>query len=57
MNLAYNLPTLIVPAAAPALLAIAATAAAPHNFTALFVAGAIAAIVSTVLILPIRAVR
>ena len=55
MNLANSLPTLIVPAVAPALLAIAATA--PHNFTALFVAGAIAAIVSAVFILPIRAVR
>jgi MFS family permease len=57
MNLASNLPTSIVPALAPAILAIGATAAAPQNFPALFVVGAIAGLLGACLILPIRKVR
>jgi MFS family permease len=57
MNLASTLPSSIVPAVAPALLAIGASAAAPQNFAALFIAGGIAGIVGAVLILPIRRVR
>ncbi|WP_436535838.1 MFS transporter [Actinoplanes sp. HUAS TT8] len=57
MNLANNLPVMIVPAVAPALLAIGATAATPQNFTVLFGAGAIAAVISALFILPIRGVR
>jgi MFS family permease len=57
MNLAGNLPTSVVPAVAPAILAIGATAAVPQNFPALFVAGAIAGLLGAVLILPIRKVR
>lgn len=57
MNLANSLPTMLVPAAAPALLAIGATAATPQNYTVLFAAGAIAAVVSALFIIPIRGVR
>ncbi|WP_210604512.1 MFS transporter [Brevibacterium oceani] len=57
MNLATSLPSTLVPAIAPALLAIGATAANPQNFTALFVAGVIAAFLGAVFIVPIRQVR
>lgn len=57
MNLANNLPASVVPAIAPALLAIGASATAPFNFTALFVAGALAAVIGALLILPIRGVK
>ncbi|MFJ1758834.1 MFS transporter [Amycolatopsis sp. NPDC088138] len=57
MNLAGNLPTSIVPALAPAILAIGASAAVPQNFPALFIAGAVAGLLGAVLILPIRKVR
>jgi MFS family permease len=57
MNLASNLPTSLVPALAPALLALGASAAAPRNFPALFVTGAIAGLLGACLILPIRKVR
>ncbi|MEU4236961.1 MFS transporter [Actinoplanes sp. NPDC026619] len=50
MNLANSLPIMIVPAAAPALLALG-------SYTALFIAGVIAAAVSALFILPIRGVR
>ncbi|MFD0518150.1 hypothetical protein [Paractinoplanes durhamensis] len=50
MNLANSLPVMIVPAAAPALLALG-------SYTALFVAGVGAAVVSALFILPIRGVR
>lgn len=57
MNLASTLPASIVPAVAPALLAVGASASTPQNFTALFVAGSIAAVLGAVLILPIRKVK
>ncbi|MHA6630482.1 MFS transporter [Pseudonocardia sichuanensis] len=57
MNLASTLPGTIVPAVAPAVLAIGATAAAPQNFTALFGFGAVAGLLGAVLILPIRKAR
>ncbi|MDF2993591.1 MAG: hypothetical protein K0S37_4105 [Microbacterium sp.] len=57
MNLANNLPASVVPAIAPALLAIGASATAPANFTVLFGAGAIAAVVGALFILPIRGVK
>lgn len=57
MNLANNLPQMVVPAVAPAILAIGATAAAPQNFAALFVLGGIAGLLGAGLILPIRGVR
>jgi MFS family permease len=57
MNLANNLPSSIVPAVAPALLAIGASATSPQNFSALFLAGAIAGLIGAVLIVPIRRVK
>ena len=57
MNLANNLPSSIVPAVAPALLAIGASAASPQNFSALFLVGAAAGVVGALLILPIRRVK
>ena len=57
MNLASTLPSTIVPAVAPALLALGASATTPQNFTALFVAGVIAAVLGALFIIPIRRVR
>jgi MFS family permease len=57
MNLANNLPSSIVPAVAPALLAIGASATQPQNFSALFLAGAVAGLIGAALIVPIRRVR
>jgi MFS family permease len=57
MNLANNLPVSLVPALAPTLLALGASATNPQNFTALFAAGAIAALLGALCILPIRKVR
>ncbi|MFI6028051.1 MFS transporter [Amycolatopsis magusensis] len=56
MNIANTLPSSIVPAIAPAILSIGATAAAPQNFTALFLVGALAGLAGAALILPIRTV-
>ncbi|HUQ56231.1 MFS transporter [Lentzea sp.] len=56
MNIASTLPSSLIPAIAPAVLAIGATAASPQNFTALFVLGAVAGLVGAVLVLPIRKV-
>ncbi|RFA08221.1 hypothetical protein B7R54_02525 [Subtercola boreus] len=55
--LANTLPSSIVPAIAPAILAIGATAALTENYAALFIAGAIAAVIGAVLVLPIRGVK
>jgi MFS family permease len=57
MGLASSLPSSIVPAVAPALLAIGATAAAPQNFPALFLTGAVAGLIGAVLILPIKGTK
>lgn len=57
MNIANTLPASIVPALAPAILSIGATAEAPQNFTALFTFGAIAGLLGAVLILPIRGAK
>lgn len=57
LNLASQLPSFIVPAAAPALLAVGASADTPQNFAALFVSGAIAAVLGALLILPVRKAR
>lgn len=57
MNLANNLPSSLVPAVAPALLAIGASATVPFNFAALFGAGAVAAVIGALFILPIRGVK
>lgn len=56
MNLANTLPSSIVPAVAPALLAIG-VGQGEHNFTALFGFGAIAAVLGALAILPIRGAR
>jgi MFS family permease len=57
MNLASTLPATVVPAIAPLILAVGASAAAPQNFTALFLFGAAAGVIGAVCILPIRGVR
>ncbi len=57
MNLASNLPTSIVPAIAPALLAIGASATNPQNFSSLFMFGAIAALIGGLVIIPIKGVK
>ena len=57
MGLASTLPSSIVPAVAPVLLAIGASAAHPQNFPALFLTGAIAGLIGAALILPIRGVK
>jgi MFS family permease len=57
MNLASTLPQALVPAMAPALLAIGASVAVPQNYPTLFIAGAIAGVIGAVLIVPIRKVR
>lgn len=56
MGLASTLPQSIVPAVAPVLLAIGASAAHPQNFPALFFTGAVAGLLGAALILPIRGV-
>jgi MFS family permease len=57
MGLASTLPSSFVPALAPAVLLIGASAANPQNYAALFIAGAIAGLVGAVLILFIRGVK
>ncbi|MFJ4618956.1 MFS transporter [Streptomyces sp. NPDC088812] len=57
MNLANSLPTSIVPAVAPTLLAYGATASNPQNFTTLFLAGTAAAVLGALLVLPIKGVK
>ncbi|WP_375400045.1 MFS transporter [uncultured Amnibacterium sp.] len=57
MNLATVLPAAVVPAIAPAVLAIGASAATPQNFPALFILGAVAGLVGAAFILPIKGVR
>ena len=57
MNLANSLPQSLVPALAPAILLIGASAAFPQDYPALFITGAIAAIVGGILIVPIREVK
>lgn len=57
MNLAIVLPAAVVPAIAPAVLAIGATATTPQNFPALFILGAIAGLVGAAFILPIKGVK
>jgi MFS family permease len=57
MGLASTVPSSLVPALAPALLLIGSSAATPQNYPALFLTGAIAAVVGAALILPIRGVK
>jgi len=57
MGLATTLPQSVVPAIAPALLVIGASAGNPQNYSALFLTGAIAGLVGAVLMLPIRNVK
>nr|WP_129386476.1 MFS transporter [Microbacterium protaetiae]QAY59350.1 MFS transporter [Microbacterium protaetiae] len=57
MGLASSLPSSLVPAVAPVLLAIGASATNPQNFPALFLTGAIAGLIGAILILPIRGTR
>lgn len=57
LNLASTLPSALVPAVAPALLAIGASAAGQQNFGALFIAGAITSLVGAVLIVFVRGVK
>jgi MFS family permease len=57
MGLASTLPSSFVPALAPAILLIGASAAVPQNYPALFITGAIAGLVGAVLILFIRGVK
>lgn len=54
MGLASTLPSSIVPALAPILLGIGASAAHPQNFPALFLTGAIAGLLGAAFILPIK---
>jgi MFS family permease len=60
-NIANSLPQSVAPAIAPFFLAIGAQvadgAAAEANYTALFIAGGVLAVLGAVLIAPIRAVR
>jgi MFS family permease len=57
MALANSLPSILVPAIAPALLAIGASPHLPPNFSVLFYAGAAAGLIGALLIVPIRKVR
>ncbi|MCB0912222.1 MAG: MFS transporter [Propionibacteriaceae bacterium] len=57
MNLASSLPNIVVPAAAPLLLAIGASAASPANFGLFFGVAAVAGAIGAALIVPIRRVR
>ncbi|MFC6063918.1 MFS transporter [Streptomyces ochraceiscleroticus] len=57
MNLAMSLPSSLVPAIAPTLLAIGISATNPQNFTALFGTGAVAVFIGALAIIPIRRVR
>jgi len=57
MGLAGTLPSSIVPAVAPVLLAIGATAAHPQNFPALFLTGAVAGVLGALFIIPIKKVK
>ncbi|MFK0120433.1 MFS transporter [Streptomyces sp. NPDC090994] len=57
MNLAMSLPSSVVPAIAPTLLAVGATAAVPQNFTVLFGTGAAAAVIGALAVVPLRGVR
>ncbi|WP_169747622.1 MFS transporter [Demequina iriomotensis] len=57
MNLANSLPNILVPAVAPTLLAIGASAENPQNFTVFFLAAAVAGAIGALLIIPIRGVR
>ncbi len=59
MNLASTLPFAFVPLAAPAILAIGATAgnAASQNYSLLFLLGAAAGLVGAILIIPIRGIK
>jgi MFS family permease len=57
MGLASTLPSSLVPALAPLLLAIGASAAHPQNFPALFLTGAIAGLLGAAFIIPIKKVR
>ena len=57
MGLASQVPSSIVPALAPAILLIGATAASPQNYAALFIVGAIAGLVGAVLILFVKGVK
>lgn len=57
MNLASALPNILVPAVAPALLAIGASATSPSNFTLFFAVAAVAGAIGALLIIPIRGVK
>ncbi|MGC3992603.1 MAG: MFS transporter [Propionicimonas sp.] len=57
MNLASSLPNIVVPAVAPALLALGASTTSPANFTVFFGVAAVAGIIGAILIVPIRRVR
>lgn len=57
MNLAMSLPNIAVPAVAPVLLAVGATAAVPQNFFVFFAAAAVAGVIGAALIVPIKNVR
>ncbi|MFH8252672.1 MFS transporter [Microbacterium sp. B2969] len=57
LKIADNLPVSIVAAVAPALLAIGAASAADPNFAALFLAGAVSAIVGGFVILLVKGAR
>ncbi|GGF22800.1 MFS transporter [Subtercola lobariae] len=57
LGLAVIFPSFLVPALAPFILLIGASVVNPQNYSALFVAGAIAGLVGAALILPIRKVK
>ncbi len=57
MGLAASLPSSIVPAIAPAVLLIGASATNPQNFSALFIAGAIAGLIGAVFVLFVKGVK
>ncbi|TCL79467.1 MULTISPECIES: MFS transporter [unclassified Rathayibacter] len=57
INVANNLPVSIVAAVAPALLAVGVAANDPKNYSALFIAGAVSALIGAVAVSFIRSVR
>ncbi|GGF34842.1 MFS transporter [Subtercola lobariae] len=57
ITLTSTLASSLVPAIAPAILTIGATSTVTHNYSALFLSGAVAAIVGALFIIPIRGVK
>lgn len=56
-NIANSLPQSVAPAIAPLFLAIGVGSGSPTNYTALFIAGGVFAVIGALLIAPIRVVK